>query len=61
MSPVGRREVIYSFKGGSDGQYPYARLLDLSGTLYGTTYSGGVSLRLGIIFKVSTLGQRGVL
>jgi uncharacterized repeat protein (TIGR03803 family) len=34
--------VLYPFKGGSDGQQPYARLiLDTEGNLYGTTLQGG--------------------
>ena len=33
--------TIYSFAGGSDGQTPSAPLLDVAGTLYGTTQSGG--------------------
>lgn len=33
--------VIYSFKGGSDGAYPYAGLTIDKGEFYGTTASGG--------------------
>jgi uncharacterized repeat protein (TIGR03803 family) len=33
--------VIYSFKGGTDGEAPLASLIYIKGTLYGTTVSGG--------------------
>jgi hypothetical protein len=33
--------VLHSFGGGSDGQDPYANLIDVNGTLYGTTAMGG--------------------
>jgi len=36
--------VLYSFSGGSDGQYPQGSLvLSPSGALYGTTFNGGTS------------------
>jgi len=42
VSPkTGAEKVIYSFLGGTDGKDPDANLLDLNGTLYGTTYNGG--------------------
>lgn len=35
-------KVIYTFQGGSDGEYPFGGLLlDQSGALYGTTVAGG--------------------
>jgi uncharacterized repeat protein (TIGR03803 family) len=33
--------TIYSFTGGSDGKDPYAGVILVSNTLYGTTYAGG--------------------
>jgi uncharacterized repeat protein (TIGR03803 family) len=34
--------VLYNFKGGADGQWPYAGLVfNKQGHLFGTTYSGG--------------------
>lgn len=53
--------VLYSFKGGSDGQYPLARVLAFKGSLYGTTYQGGVSSGWGVVFKVGTNGIEHVL
>jgi uncharacterized repeat protein (TIGR03803 family) len=44
--------VIYSFKGGTDGEYPYAGLIALDDTMYGTTEVGGAS-SAGTVFKFS--------
>ena len=42
VQPVSAAEkVVYSFAGGTDGQNLYARLINVNGTLYGTTVSGG--------------------
>ncbi len=38
--------VLYSFKGGADGEDPYASLINVNGTLYGTTDGGGAHPRL---------------
>jgi uncharacterized repeat protein (TIGR03803 family) len=40
---TGTESVIYSFAGGTDGSFPRTGLLNVNGTLYGTTYSGGQS------------------
>jgi len=53
--------VLYSFKGGADGGYPYGRLIDVNGTLYGTTYTGGVTYGWGVVFKISTTGEEHVI
>jgi uncharacterized repeat protein (TIGR03803 family) len=46
--------VLYSFKGGNDGQNPDgALLMDSSGALYGTTQWGGVGGYNGTVFKLS--------
>jgi len=45
--------VLYSFKGGADGDYPAAGLIfDTYGALYGTTAAGG-SANLGTVFKLT--------
>jgi uncharacterized repeat protein (TIGR03803 family) len=41
ISASGIETVIYSFQGGSDGLCPKASLLNINGTLYGTTEGGG--------------------
>ena len=45
--------ALYSFRGSPDGEEPMGNLVDLNGTLYGTTPSGG-SYQNGTIFS-STL------
>jgi len=41
VSPSGQESVLYAFQGGSDGANPYAALITINGTLYGTTAGGG--------------------
>ncbi|HEX3369690.1 MAG TPA: choice-of-anchor tandem repeat GloVer-containing protein [Candidatus Cybelea sp.] len=41
ITASGAYGVLHSFAGGSDGAYPEAALVDLDGTLYGTTNEGG--------------------
>jgi uncharacterized repeat protein (TIGR03803 family) len=52
--------LLYSFGRGSDGQQPYASLIDVNSTLYGTTYDGG-AYNGGTVFRVSTTGTEHVL
>ena len=54
--------MLYSFKGGpGDGEYPtQAALLDVNGTLYGTTKRGGTKNR-GTVFSITTSGAETVL
>lgn len=72
ISTSGLEKVLYSFKGGSDdGASPYG-LVEVNGTLYGTTVLGGArtgiycsitgnSLGCGTVFSVSTSGSEKVL
>ncbi|MGB8909032.1 MAG: choice-of-anchor tandem repeat GloVer-containing protein [Candidatus Cybelea sp.] len=41
VTTTGTERVLYSFLGGSDGASPQARLINVNGTLYGTTSRGG--------------------
>jgi hypothetical protein len=41
VSTFGEEHVLCSFNGDTDDGYPYAGLISLNGTLYGTTYGGG--------------------
>ncbi len=57
----GREKVLYSFgPSGSDGAFPEAGLIDLGGTLYGTTYNGGTHGD-GTVFSVTLSGTEKVL
>jgi len=59
VDTTGAETVLYSFTGGSDGQYPFAGvIMDKAGNLYGTTYSGGnvncqAPLGCGTVFQLS--------
>jgi uncharacterized repeat protein (TIGR03803 family) len=61
---AGSETVLYAFQGGNDGDSPDAGLINLRGTLYGTTYVGGpakchqpkVRGGCGTVFSVTTAG-----
>jgi uncharacterized repeat protein (TIGR03803 family) len=48
----GKESVLHSFGGAGDGKYPYAGLIDVNDTLYGTTTAGGEK-NAGTIFSLS--------
>ncbi len=61
VTPGGTETVLYSFAGGSDGENPYAGVIQGSdGNFYGTTYQGGRN-GLGTIFKMTPSGLETVL
>jgi len=61
ITPSGIERVLHTFAGGSgDGANPYAALLNVNGTLYGTTEEGGVHGH-GTVFKVTPRGKETVL
>ncbi len=62
VTTAGAEAVLYSFQGlpNSDGDGPRAGLIDVDGTLYGTTAGGGAS-QLGTVFKVTLAGAETVL
>ena len=46
VTDPGKEGFLHSFKGGSgDSELPYADLVNVKGTLYGTTYAGGSGRR----------------
>jgi len=65
ITKAGAETVLYSFKGGpSDGFYPYAGLIDVEGTLYGTTLLGGTGAcesGCGTVFQITKKGVETVL
>ena len=64
MSTTGVENVLYDFRtahGGHDGETPYAGLIDVKGTLYGTTDQGGGAPLYGVVYSVSTAGVETVL
>ncbi|HTZ70252.1 MAG TPA: choice-of-anchor tandem repeat GloVer-containing protein [Acetobacteraceae bacterium] len=40
---AGTFTVLHAFQGGNDGRMPHASMIDVNGTLYGTTLFGGAS------------------
>jgi uncharacterized repeat protein (TIGR03803 family) len=56
----GSYSVLYSFGQPYDGEKPQAGLINLNGTLYGTTYNGG-KYGSGSVFSLSTSGAEKVL
>ncbi|MGC2649501.1 MAG: choice-of-anchor tandem repeat GloVer-containing protein [Candidatus Cybelea sp.] len=70
ITTSGTESVLYSFKGGKDGCDPVAGLVNVKGTLYGTTANGGTSpcdgssygrSGFGTVFKITTSGAEHVL
>jgi uncharacterized repeat protein (TIGR03803 family) len=64
ITTSGKYKILYSFgRSGSpccDGENPWAALIDVDGTLYGTTAGGG-ALGVGTLFSVTTSGVEKVL
>lgn len=60
MSATGAEHVLYSFKAGNDGAYPFDALKYLNGKFYGTTKEGGTA-GFGTVFDATTSGQEHVL
>jgi uncharacterized repeat protein (TIGR03803 family) len=59
---AGRTEetMLHSFGGSGDGAYPFAGLINVDGTLYGTTETGGVN-NDGTVFSITPSGTETVL
>lgn len=56
VNPSGVETVLHSFGGSPDGALPHAGvILDASGNLYGTTYSGGAT-GFGTVYKLDPAG-----
>jgi uncharacterized repeat protein (TIGR03803 family) len=64
VTPAGVETVVYSFKGGSDGFNPEAPLINVGGTLYGTTAQGGPNCGVngcGTLFSFTPAGAKMVV
>jgi uncharacterized repeat protein (TIGR03803 family) len=64
VDPSGKKTVLYSFTGSTDGAYPMAGVvLDAKGNLYGTTSGGGLYSfgGYGTVFKLDPTGKETVL
>jgi uncharacterized repeat protein (TIGR03803 family) len=66
ISPSGEERMLHSFKGAPDGENPGGFLINVHGTLYGTTTAGGTSgncpqIGCGTFFSVTPSGKETVL
>ncbi|HEY2476092.1 MAG TPA: choice-of-anchor tandem repeat GloVer-containing protein [Candidatus Cybelea sp.] len=64
ITQFGQEKVLHSFGGSGDGVYPYAGLLNVKGTLYGTTAAGGANCSpygCGVVFSITPSGKERVL
>jgi uncharacterized repeat protein (TIGR03803 family) len=66
ITPAGKEKLLHSFGSGTDGAYPYSGfLLNVKGTLYGTTASGGANCTAhggcGTVFAITASGKESVL
>jgi len=60
ITPSGKETVLHSFGGSGDGSYPRAGLINVKGTLYGTTFIGGAN-GSGTVFSITSSGKETVL
>jgi len=51
-------QLVYSFKNGDDGGFPYDTLANISSTLYGTTYGGSGGGQWGTVFALESGRER---
>jgi uncharacterized repeat protein (TIGR03803 family) len=62
VTTSGHEKVLHRFAGGSDGSNPGPGLLDIDGTLYGTTgYHGASGGCCGTVFKATTSGAESAI
>lgn len=60
ITTSGKLTVLHRFMDPPDGDFPQASLINVNGTLYGTTVSGGEQ-NLGTVFSITRSGQEKVL
>jgi uncharacterized repeat protein (TIGR03803 family) len=62
LAPDGTETVLYAFRGGNDGSFPWAGLTPPNkGMRYGTTYSGGSDCNCGTVFALTADNRESVL
>jgi uncharacterized repeat protein (TIGR03803 family) len=65
VTSAGQEHLLYSFQGGTDAEDPEASLVDVNGTLYGTSVIGGGSgcggNGCGTVFAIGPSGSESVL
>jgi uncharacterized repeat protein (TIGR03803 family) len=61
LTASGTQKVLHSFGVPLDGHFPEAGLINVSDTLYGTTYNGGGTYDAGTVFSITTTGTEKVL
>jgi uncharacterized repeat protein (TIGR03803 family) len=61
ISTSGTETMLYSFGGPQDGEHPVTGLLDVNGTLYGTTYGDNAAHNAGAVFSITTSGAESVI
>ena len=62
LTTDGKEKVLYAFSGTTDGYNPQGGLIEVNGTLYGTTHFGGVTadcdgLGCGTVFSITPKGK----
>lgn len=57
---TGAENVLYSFKGGTDGANPYSSVVRAGTTIFGTTFNGG-AFGYGTVFKLTSAGKETIL
>jgi len=60
LTPSGTEKILWSFRNGTDGAYPVARLVVYKGNLYGTTANGG-AYGDGTVYEVTLSGAEAIL
>ncbi|HVR46315.1 MAG TPA: choice-of-anchor tandem repeat GloVer-containing protein [Candidatus Binatia bacterium] len=66
ITPSGTERVAYRFTGAPDGAHPDGSVINVNGTLYGTTSSGGMKCSIdprgcGTVYSMSSSGKERVL
>jgi uncharacterized repeat protein (TIGR03803 family) len=66
VTTSGEEKVLHDFKGSPDGATPFGGLVNVNGTLYGTTWVGGLSYGegnegVGTVFSIDRSGKERVI